>query len=149
MAALLNGNQIKATRQRHPRDQLQRGNAEVRRSALASTFLNANVATRANMRNGGAIIDTNGNSVTIVRRSCIAILAAITPLMAASPSRARARDPLGCANTYTGNTTINAGGVTLDSAGSLLFTITNSTNSAISERVSAHSMARSSSTSPV
>ncbi len=62
----MTANQIKATSASGTRViNFNGGTLKSGASALASTFLGANVATTANVRNGGAIIDTNGNSVTI------------------------------------------------------------------------------------
>ncbi len=107
---MLTANQIKATNATGTRViNFNGGTLKSGASGLASTFLNANVATTANVRNGGAIIDTNGNIVTIgqvLTHSAIggdnATDGGLTKLGAGTLT-------LSGANTYNGATTVNGG----------------------------------------
>ena len=85
-------------------------------SALAPTFLASGVASTANVRNNGAIIDTNGNNVSIgqaLTHSAIggdnATDGGLTKLNTGSLT-------LTGANTFTGATTIQAGTLVLSAA---------------------------------
>lgn len=78
-------------------------------SALASAFLNSGVATTANVRDGGAIIDTNGNSVTIGQILAHSSIAGDSATDGGLTKNGSGTLTLTAANTYTGTTTVSEG----------------------------------------
>jgi autotransporter-associated beta strand protein len=85
----------------------------------------------ANVRNGGAIIDTNGNDVTIAQALLHSNIGGDNAIDGGLTKKGTGVLTLSGANTYTGATTINNGTLTLASTGSLLFRITDASNTAI------------------
>lgn len=119
----LAANQIKATNSTGTRIiNFNGGTLKSSSSGLAATFLASNVATTANVRNGGAIIDTNGNSVTIGQALVHSTIGGDNAIDGGLTKNGAGTLTLGTAETYTGATTVNAGtlvlpnGVTIASA---------------------------------
>jgi len=89
-------------------------------SSLAATFFASGVATTANVRNGGAVIDTNGNSVTIGQALVHSTIGGDNATDGGLTKNGAGTLTLSSgANTYTGATTINVGTLTLASTGSI------------------------------
>jgi hypothetical protein len=85
-------------------------------STLASTFLVGGVATTANVRAGGAIIDTNGNAVTIGQALSHTSLAADSALTTDGGLTKLGSNTLtlsNASNTYKGVTSIQSGTLAL------------------------------------
>jgi len=78
-------------------------------SSLASTFFASGVATTANVRNGGAVIDTNGNSVTIGQVLVHSTIGGDNAIDGGLTENGLGSLTLSGVNTYTGATTVNAG----------------------------------------
>jgi len=91
-----------------------------------STFFNLGTGNaRANVRNGGAIIDTNGNSVTIVQALLHSNIGGDNAIDGGLAKNGVGTLTLNGVSTYTGATTINAGTLALGSGGSLTSTTFN------------------------
>jgi autotransporter-associated beta strand protein len=78
---------------------------------------------RANVRNGGAVIDSNGFDVTAVESLLHSNVNGDNAVDGGLTKNGNGTLTLAGTNTYTGNTTINAGTVDLASTGSLKFAI--------------------------
>jgi uncharacterized protein (TIGR03382 family) len=116
----LAANQIKATSATGTRViNFNGGTLKSSSSTLASTFLASSVATTANVRNGGAIVDTNGNSVTIGQTLVHSTIGGDNATDGGLTKNGAGTLTLSAANTYTGATAINAGTLALASSGSL------------------------------
>lgn len=88
-------------------------------SGLASTFLASGVATTANVRNGGAILDTNGNNVTVGQTLVHSTIGGDNAIDGGLAKRSAGTLLLTGINTYTGATTISAGTLSVGGAGQL------------------------------
>jgi autotransporter-associated beta strand protein len=88
-------------------------------------------STTANVRDGGAVIDSNTFDVTVAQPLVHSNIGGDNAIDGGLTKNGTGTLTLSGANTYTGNTTINAGGFTLASTGSMFFRITDSTNSEI------------------
>jgi autotransporter-associated beta strand protein len=86
-------------------------------SSLAATFLASGVASTANVRNGGAIIDTNGNTVTIGQALVHSTVGGDLATDGGLTKNGTGTLTLSGANTYTGTTTVNAGTLATGSTG--------------------------------
>ncbi len=80
-------------------------------------------SARANVRNGGAIIDTNGFTVTIPQALLHSNIDGDNAIDGGLTKQGAGTLTLTGANTYTGNTTINGGGLTISENTTLKFTI--------------------------
>jgi autotransporter-associated beta strand protein len=110
----LAANQIKATNSTGTRViNFNGGTLKSSSSTLAATFLASGVATTANVRNGGAIIDTNGNSVTIGQAFVHSTIGGDNAIDGGLTKNGSGTLTLGTAETYTGATTVNAGTLVL------------------------------------
>jgi autotransporter-associated beta strand protein len=88
--------------------------------------------TTANVRNGGAIINSNTFDVTVAQPLVHSNIGGDTAIDGGLTKNGTGTLTLSGTNTYTGNTTINAGGLTLaTTTGSMLFRITDISNSEI------------------
>jgi autotransporter-associated beta strand protein len=85
-------------------------------SALAPTFLASGVATTANVRNYGAIIDTSGNNVSIGQALTHSVIGGDNATDGGLTKLNTGALTLTGANTYTGATTIQAGTLVLAAA---------------------------------
>lgn len=88
-------------------------------SSLASTFLASGVATTANVRNGGAIIDTNGNSVTIGQALLHSSIGGDNATDGGLTKNGTGTLTLTGTNTYTGVTTVVGGTLATSGTGIL------------------------------
>ncbi|HEY4416715.1 MAG TPA: autotransporter-associated beta strand repeat-containing protein [Verrucomicrobiae bacterium] len=86
-------------------------------NALAATFLNG--LTTANVRNGGAVIDNNGFDIAIGQALLHSTVIGDSAADGGLTSQGSGSLTLTNANTYTGNTTINAGRLALSGNGSI------------------------------
>lgn len=86
---------------------------------FASTFLASGIATAANVRNGGAIIDTNGNNVTVGQALVHSTIGGDNATDGGLTKQGTGTLTLSNANTYTGKTTVSNGTLALDSGGSI------------------------------
>jgi len=106
----LTANQIKATSATGTRViNFNGGTLKAAGSGLASTFLASGVATTANVRNGGAIIDTNGNTVTIGQALVHSTIGGDNAIDGGLTKINSGTLTLSGANTFTGAATVNAG----------------------------------------
>ena len=80
-------------------------------------------SARANVRNGGAIIDTNGFDVTIAQALLHSNIVGDDAIDGGLTKLGGGTLTLAGANTYTGNTTINGGGLAISENTTLRFTI--------------------------
>ncbi|MBW8782251.1 MAG: autotransporter-associated beta strand repeat-containing protein [Verrucomicrobia bacterium] len=116
----LTANQIKATSATGTRVINFNGgtlkNAGGNSNGLGATFLASGVATTANVRNGGAIIDTNGNSMTIAQALVHSTVGGDNATDGGLTKQGTGTLTLTGTNTFTGNTTISAGTLTLGSS---------------------------------
>jgi autotransporter-associated beta strand protein len=123
----LTANQIKATNATGTRVINFNGgtlkNAGGNSNGLGATFLASGVASTANVRNGGAIIDTNGNATTIGQALVHSTIGGDNATDGGLTKQGAGTLTLSAANTYTGNTTISAGTLALASTGSLTSTV--------------------------
>ena len=85
----------------------------------AQTLMTATAVSRANVRNGGAIVDTNGKSVTIAAALLHSNIGGDNATDGGLTKSGVGTLTLSGANTYTGDTTIGAGTLTLASTGSI------------------------------
>jgi len=116
----LTANQIKATSATGTRViNFNGGTLKSGASGLASTFLASGVATTANVRNGGAIIHTNGNDVTIGQSLVHSTIGGDNATDGGLTKQGTGTLTLGNANTYTGKTTVSEGTLALGSGGSI------------------------------
>jgi len=81
----------------------------LRAAAGNSTFMASAVATAANVRNGGAILDTAGFNVTIGQTLQHSAIAGDNPTDGGLTKKGNGILTLTGANTWTGNTTVSAG----------------------------------------
>jgi MYXO-CTERM domain-containing protein len=86
------------------------------------TLMTATAATRANVRNGGAIIDTNGKNVTVAQALLHSNIGGDNAIDGGLAKNGLGTLTLSGANTYTGVTNINVGTLALASTGSLAST---------------------------
>lgn len=91
----------------------------LRAAGSSATFIAANAVSAINVRAGGAIIDTNGFDITIAR----ALLADSASAGGGLVKQGAGTLTLGGVNTYTGNTTIEAGTLALSDNASLRFVV--------------------------
>ena len=85
-------------------------------AGASAAFLNAGVVTAANVRNGGAIIDTTNFNLTISQPLVHSILAGDNATDGGLTKKGTGTLTLSGANTYTGATTNNAGTLTVSGA---------------------------------
>jgi autotransporter-associated beta strand protein len=110
----LAANQVKATNSTGTRIlNFNGGTLKSSSNTLGATFLASGTATTANVRNGGAIIDTNGNSVTIGQALVHSTIGGDAATDGGLTKNGLGTLTLGTAATYTGATTVNAGTLVL------------------------------------
>jgi autotransporter-associated beta strand protein len=110
----LTANQIKATSATGTRViNFNGGTLKSGSSSLAATFLASGVATTANVRNGGAIIDTNGNDVTIGQALVHSTIGGDNAIDGGLIKNGAGKLTLAGTNTFTGNAIVNAGTLSL------------------------------------
>jgi autotransporter-associated beta strand protein len=125
----LAANQVKATNSTGTRViNFNGGTLKSSSSTLGATFLASGTATTANVRNGGAIIDTNGNGVTIGQTLVHSTIGGDNATDGGLTKNGVGTLTLSAANTYTGATTITNGTLKLGASGG----IANSASVAIS-----------------
>ncbi len=113
----LTANQIKATSATGTRViNFNGGTLKAAGNGFASTFLASGVASTANVRNGGAIIDTNGFNVTIGQALVHSTVGGDNAVDGGLTKLGTGTLTLTGTNTFTGNTTISAGTLTLGSS---------------------------------
>ena len=97
------------------------GTLKVASSANAATFFNLGTGgtTRANVRNGGAIIDTNGIDVTFAQALLHSNVGGDNATDGGLTKNGLGKLTLSGASTFTGATTINAGTLALGASASL------------------------------
>jgi MYXO-CTERM domain-containing protein len=99
------------------------GTLKVASNANAATFFNLGTGTtRANVRNGGAIIDTNGIDVTMAQGLAHSDIGGDNAIDGGLTKIGAGKLTLSGTNTYTGVTNINVGTLALASTGSLTST---------------------------
>jgi MYXO-CTERM domain-containing protein len=99
------------------------GTLKVASNFNAATFFNLGTGTtRANVRNGGAIIDTNGINVTMAQALVHSDIGGDNAIDGGLTKNGAGTLTLSGANTYTGVTNINVGTLALASTGSLAST---------------------------
>ena len=107
------------------------GTLKANLTSTAFFSLGSNAASRANVRNGGAFIDSNGFDITIPR----ALLHSNIGGDSASDGGLTKNDEgtltLSGINTYTGNTSVSAGTLALADNAGLMFVITDLSNNKI------------------
>ncbi|MGC3992464.1 MAG: autotransporter-associated beta strand repeat-containing protein [Chthoniobacteraceae bacterium] len=101
------------------------GTLQVASSATASTFFNLGGGNSfANVRNGGAIIDTNGYSVTVAQALIHSNVAGDNATDGGLIKKGAGAMTLGGANTYTGPTMVKAGALIVSNSLSSSSTVT-------------------------
>lgn len=98
---------------------------------LRSTGALSFAVNTANVRNGGANIDTNGFSSTINQALLHSTIAGDNAVDGGLTKNGAGTLTLGGINTYTGDTTINQGTLTLSSSSELLFKLSDSDSSRV------------------
>lgn len=88
-------------------------------AASTTAFFNSGVAGAVNVRNNGAIIDATNFSITIGQALVHSTIASDSATDGGLRKNGGGTLTLGNTNTYTGNTTVNAGTLALGSAGSI------------------------------
>jgi len=88
-------------------------------AASSSSFFGPGVATTANVRNGGAIIDTANLNITIGQSLVHSTIGGDSPMDGGLVKNGGGTLVLNAANTYTGTTLVNSGVLALGSAGSI------------------------------
>jgi autotransporter-associated beta strand protein len=107
----LTANQIKATSATGTRViNFNGGTLKAAGSGFGSTFLASAVASTANVRNGGAIFDTNGQNVTIGQVLVHSTIGGDNAIDGGLTKQGAGTLTLTNTNTYTGATTIQSGG---------------------------------------
>jgi autotransporter-associated beta strand protein len=87
-------------------------------SSLAGTFFNLGTGNaRANVRNGGAILDTNGFNVTIAQALVHSNIIGDNATDGGLTKNGTGTLTLSAANTYTGNTIVNSGALITSATG--------------------------------
>lgn len=125
-------NQIKATSATGTRViNFNGGTLKAGGSGFASTFLAGGVATRANIRNGGATIHTNGNNITIGQALLHSDIGGDNATDGGLTKIGSGTLALMGANSYNGNTFVDDGAFTLGNAGSMLLMVSNGTSTRI------------------
>lgn len=116
----LTANQIKATSASGTRViNFNGGTLKAAGNGFASTFLASGVATAANVRNGGAILHTNSNDVTIGQALLHSNIGGDNATDGGLTKQGSGTLTLTNTNTYTGKTTVTGGSLALGSAGSI------------------------------
>ncbi|MEO7100541.1 MAG: autotransporter-associated beta strand repeat-containing protein [Luteolibacter sp.] len=90
-------------------------------TANSGTFFNSGVASTANVRNGGAVIDSNGFNITIGQALVHSTVSGDAASDGGLTKSGTGTLTLSGANTYNGNTTVNAGQLTLADNATLKF----------------------------
>ncbi len=86
-----------------------------------ASFFPSNAASAANVRDGGAIIDTNGSNITIGQSLTHSDVGGDAVIDGGLVKNGEGVLSLAGINSYTGNTTVNAGQLTLADNGSIRF----------------------------
>jgi len=94
-------------------------NGTTLKPAAAGTFITATAASAANVKAGGVIIESNGFDITVAK----ALTADATSTGGGLTKLGTGTLTLSGVNTYTGNTTVSAGGLSLPDNASLKFVI--------------------------
>jgi autotransporter-associated beta strand protein len=106
----------------------------LRPSATTATFMQG--LTRANIRDGGAIIDTNGRDITIVQPLEHSNIGGDNAIDGGLTKSGTGTLALSGVNTYTGNTTLNGGALRLNNAAALGTSTLTSNNSGVQVQLS-------------
>ena len=130
----LTANQIKSSTLTNTRTfNFNGGTLKAASSTYASAFFNlgSGGTARANVRNGGALIDSNGVDVTIGQALVHSNVSGDNATDGGLTKSGTGILTLSGANTYNGNTTISAGTLAVSSTGSLLFDVADASSTQI------------------